>query len=146
MSDLKLVSPLLDGFVIGDPISNHDGVRCCPAMKENSDDKYIVKIISVPASQKQLDALLFTGAYKDAGAATEYFKTLAEDTVKEARLLQQLAKLEGFLSYEGWQIVPMEGSELGYDVYLLGSYKRSLEMYLRRNAMTHLNAVNLGID
>lgn len=146
MSELKLVSPLLDGFVIGDPISDHDGVRCCPAMKENSDDKYIVKIISVPASQKQLDALLLTGAYKDAGAAAEYFKELAEDTVKEARLLQQIAKLEGFLSYEGWQIVPMADNEIGYDVYLLGSYKRSLEKFLRRNTITHLSAVNLGID
>ncbi len=146
MSELKLISPLLDGFMMGDPISSHDGVRCCPAMKENSDDKYIVKIISVPASQKQLDALLLTGAYKDASAAAEYFKELAEDTVKEARLLQQLAKLEGFLSYEGWQIVPMEGDEVGFDVYLLGSYKRSLEKFLRRNTMTHLNAVNLGID
>ena len=146
MSELKLVSPLLDGFVMGDPISDHDGVRCCPAMKEDSDDKYIVKIISVPASQKQLDALLLTGAYSDAGAAAEYFKELAEDTVKEARLLQQIAKLEGFLPYEGWQIVPMEGNEIGYDVYLLGSYKRSLEKYLHRNTITHLSAVNLGID
>lgn len=146
MSELKLVSPLLDGFAMGDPITDHDGVRCCPAMKENSDDKYIVKIISVPASQKQLDALLLTGAYKDAGSAAEYFKELAEDTVKEARLLQQLSKLEGFLPYEGWQIVPMEGNELGYDVYLLGSYKRSLEKFLRRNTMTHLGAVNLGLD
>ena len=146
MSELKLVSPLLDGFVMGEPFSDRDGVRCCPAMKENSDDKYIVKIISVPASQKQLDALLFTGAYRDAGEAAEYFKTLAEDTVKEARLLQQLAKLEGFLPFDGWQIVPMEGNELGYDVYLLGSYKRSLEKFLRRNPMTHLGAINLGID
>ena len=121
MSELKLVSPLLDGFEMGEPISDHNGVRCCPAMKENSDDKYIVKIISVPASQKQLDALLLTGAYKNADAAAEYFKELAEETVKEARLLQQLAKLEGFLSYEGWQIVPMEGYDTGYDVYLLGS-------------------------
>lgn len=146
MSEQKLVSPLLDGFVMGDPMSSHDGVRCCPAMRENSDDKYIVKVISVPASQKQLDALLLTGAYKDAGAAAEYFKELADDTVKEARLLQQLAKLEGFLSYEGWQIEPMSDGKLGYDVYLLGSYKRSLEKFLRRNTMTHLSAVNLGID
>ena len=146
MSELKLISPLLDGFEIGDPISDHHGVRCCPAMKENSDDKYIVKIISVPASQKQLDALLLTGAYKDASAAAEYFKELAEDTIKEARLLQQLAKLEGFLSYEGWQIVPMDGYDTGYDVYLLGTYKNSLEKHMRRNTMTHLGVVNLGID
>lgn len=146
MSEIKLVSPLLDGFAIGDAISAHHGVRCCPAMKENSNDKYIVKIISIPASQKQLDALLLTGAYRDASAAADYFKALADDTVKEARLLQQLAKLEGFLSYEGWQIVPMEGNDVGYDIYLLGSYKNSLEKHLRRNTMTHLGAVNLGID
>ena len=146
MSDPKLVSPMLDGFMMGDPISDHDGVRCCPAMRENSDDKYIVKIISVPASQKQLDALLFTGAYRDSAAAAEYFKELADETVKEVRLLQQLSKLEGFLPYESWQVVPMEGEEVGYDVYLLGTYKRSLEKHLRRNPMTHLGAVNLGID
>ena len=146
MSEPKLVSPLLDGFMMGDPITDRNGVRCCPAMKENSDDKYIVKIISVPASQKQLDALLLTGAYKDAEAAAEYFKSLAEDTIKEARLLQQLSKLEGFLAYEGWQIVPMDDGETGFDVYLLGSYKRSLDKHLRRNPMTHLGAVNLGID
>lgn len=132
--------------MMGDPISSHDGVRCCPAMRENADDKYIVKIISVPASQKQLDALLLTGAYKSTADAAEYFKELAEDTVKEAKLLQQLSKLEGFLSYEDWQIVPMEGGNVGFDVYLLGSYKRSLEKHLRRNTMTHLSAVNLGID
>jgi len=146
LSELKLISPLLDGFAIGDPISDHNGVRCCPAMREGSDDKYIVKVISIPASQKQLDALLLTRAYKDAAAAAEYFKALADDTVKEARLLQQLAKLEGFLSYDGWQIVPMEGGETGYDVYLLSSYRRSLDKFLRRNTMTHLGAVNLGID
>ena len=146
MSELKLVSPLLDGFNIADAISDHDGVRCCPAMRENSDEKYIVKVISVPASQRQLDALLLTGAYKNAEAATEYFKSLADDIVKEARLLQQLAKLEGFLAYENWQIVPMDRNELGYDIYLLGTYKKSLDRFLRRNAMTHLNAVNLGID
>ena len=146
MSEQKLVSPLLDGFVMGDNISSHDGVRCYPAMKENSDDKYIVKIISVPASQKQLDALLLTGACEDAGAAMEYFKERAEEVVTEAELLLQLSKLEGFLPYENWQIVPMDNNRLGYEVYLVGSYKRSLEKFLSRNTMTHLAAVNLGLD
>ena len=79
MSDQKLISPLLDGFVMGDPLSSHDGVCCCPAMKENSDEKYIVKIISIPASQKELDALLLTGAYPDAASAVAYFKELTPE-------------------------------------------------------------------
>ena len=146
MSEFKLVSPLLDGFVVGDAISSHDGVSCYPAIRENSEEKYIVKVISVPANQKQLDALLLTGAYPDAASATDYFKEVAEDIAKETDLLNQLAKLEGFLGYENWQIVPMEGSRLGYQIYLLSPYKRSLEKYLRRHTMTHLGAVNLALD
>ena len=146
MSEFNLVSPLLDGFVMGDPISSHDGISCCPAIRENTGEKYIVKIISVPANQKQLDALLLTGAYPDVASATDYFKDVAEEISKEASLLKQLSKLEGFLGYEDWQIVPMEGSRLGYQIYLLSPYKRSLEKHLNRNTMTHLGAVNLGLD
>lgn len=145
MSEPKLISPLLDGFVIGNPMSNHDGVQCLPAMKENSEEKYIVKIISIPASQVQLEALLLTGAYKDPADAMDYFKETADKVIQEAESLQKLSKLEGFLSYEGWQIAPMENG-LGYQVYLLGTYKRSLEKYMRRNQLTHLEAINLSLD
>ena len=146
LSDPKLVSPLLDGFVLGAPMSSHDGIRCCPAMKENSDDKYIVKIISIPASQVQLDALLLTGAYKDPAAAMDYFKELADGIVSEAELLQKLSQLEGFLPFEDWQVEPVGENRLGYEVYLLSHYRRSLDKFTRRNAVTHLAAVNLGLD
>lgn len=146
MSELKLVSPLLDGFIMGNPMSDHDGIRCCPAMKENTDEKYIVKIISVPASQVQLDALLLTGAYKDPAEAMDYFKDVADSIVTEVETLNTLAKLEGFLPYEGIQIVPMEDGKLGYEIYLLSTYKRSLLRYTRKHPITHLEAVNLGLD
>ena len=58
MSEPKLISPLLDDFSMGAALSEHDGVRCYPALKENSEKKYIVKIVSIPASQSQVDALL----------------------------------------------------------------------------------------
>ena len=97
MSGSNLISPLLDGFVMGPPISSHHGIRCCPAMRHNSDSKYIVKIISVPASQSQLDALLLTGAYKDPGEAMDYFKALADEITAEADLLSRISAGEGFL-------------------------------------------------
>lgn len=146
MSEQKPITPLLDGFVVGNPMSIHNGVRCCPALKENTTEKYIVKIISVPASQVQLDALLLTGAYKDPAQAMDYFKEVANEIVKEAEFLNTAAKLEGFLPYEGWQIVPMEDGKLGYEVYLLSPYKRSLLRYMQKNPVTHLEAVNLGLD
>lgn len=146
MSEIKLISPLLDGFAMGNPMSSHDGVICCPAMKENSDQKYIVKIISIPASPRQLDALLLTGAYKDPAAAMDYFRELADGVTDEAVFLQQLSKMEGYLPYEGWQVTPMENGRLGYQVYLLSTYKRTLERHMRKSLMTHLGAVNLGLD
>ena len=146
MSEPKLVSPLLDGYIMGTPMSRHHGVCCSPALKENSEDKYIVKVISVPASQSQLDALLLTGAYKDAAAAMEYFKEVSDGIIEEAQTLTRLSKLEGFVPYTDWQLVPMENNDLGYDVYLISPYRMTLDKYMRRNLMTHLNAVNLGLD
>ena len=146
MSDPKIISPLLDGYKLGVPISEHDGVICYPAMKENSDNKYIVKIISIPASQVQLDALLLTGAYQDPADALDYFKAQADGIENEVQLLKKLSKLEGFLSYDSWQVEPMDENRLGYEFYLVSSYKRSLDKYMRRNSMTHLGAINLGLD
>ena len=146
MSESKLISPLLDGFAMGNPISEHNGIRCCPAIKENTDKKYIVKIISIPASQVQMDALLLAGAYKDPSDAMDYFREQSEEILKEAELLKNLSKLDGFLSYEGWQMEPITRHRLGYEIYLVGSYKRSLDRYIRHHAVTHLEAVNLGLD
>lgn len=145
MSEPKLISPMLDQFAMGDPISDHHGVRCCPAMKNESEDRYIVKIISIPASQTQLDALLLTGAYPDEASALTYFKELADGVTEEVQILSRLSQLEGFLPYEDLQIVPMEG-KTGYDVYLLSPYKRTLTRHFSRSPMTHLGAINLGLD
>lgn len=146
MSEPKQISPLLDGFTLGSPMSEHDGVRCCPAIKENTEKKYIVKVITIPASQVQLDALLLAGAYKDPEDAMAYYRRVGEDIMKEAELLKTLSSLDGFLSYDGWQMEPITRHRLGYELYLISSYKRSLEKYVRKNPVTHLDAINLGLD
>ncbi len=146
MSEPKIISPLLDGFSLGNPMNEHDGVKCCPAIKENTDKKYIVKIITIPATQAQLDAMLLAGAYKDPADAMAYYSRVGEEVMKEAELLKKLSKLEGFLSYEGWQMEPITKKRLGYEVYLVSSYKRSLDKYVRKNPVTHLEAINLGLD
>ena len=140
------VSPLLDGFTIGTPVNDHYGTCCYPAVKENSERKYIVKVISIPASQTQLDALLITGAYKNAAEAGDYFRQIAGSLVREVQLLQNLSRLEGFLPYEGCQVEPMQKNRTGYRIYLLSGFRLSLERYMHRHTVSHLEAVNLGID
>jgi len=145
LSEPKLISPMLDNFVMGGPISDHHGVRCCPAMEKDSDKRYIVKIISVPASRVQLDALLLTGACKSEADALSYFKNLAAEVEQEVSVLEKLSGMEGFIPYEACQVVPMD-NEVGFDVYLLSPYRKTLERHFRKHPMTHLAAVNLGLD
>lgn len=145
MTEPKLISPMLDDFEIGGPISDHDGVRCYPAMRKNSEERYIVKIISVPASQTKLDALLLTGAYPTKEAALGYFREIADEIADEKKVLDDLAQLEGFVPYTDIQIVPKD-DETGYDVYLLSEYRMTLERKIAKGPLTQLAAVNLGLD
>ena len=145
MSEPKLISPLLDGFVMGPSMSAHPGVRSCPAMPQDSDKRYIVKIISIPTSAEQLEAMVLTGAYSRQEDALTYFKDQADRIVDEIGVLKKLSSLEGFLPFEGWQLVD-KGNEPGYELYMLSPYKLSLEQLLKRHTMTQLNVVNLGLD
>ncbi len=145
MSEPRLISPLLDGCMIGEAISCHNGVRCCPAIRQSTGEKYIVKIISVPASQVQLDALLLTGAFENKEGALAYFAELAHDVLKEKDLLASLSRLEGFTGYTDAQVVAMEEG-IGFEVYLLSPYKRSMERIMATDTLTHLSVVNMGLD
>lgn len=145
MSEPRLISPMLDAFALGGPISSHSGVSCYPAMRADSDERYIVKTISVPASQVQLEALLLTGAYPDAEAARLYFKDLAKGIRSEIEILDKLAARRGFMTFLDSQIVPMDEG-VGYEIYLLNYYRRTLERHLKKEPLTHLSAINMGID
>ncbi len=145
MSDITRISPMLDNFDIGGSISEHNGVQCYPAMEKGTDSRYIVKSVSIPASQTQLDALLLTGAFSDATAALDYFKELADQIVGELETLKKLSESEGFLPYENWQSHAMDDG-IGFDIYMIGSYKQTLRKYCKKQPITHLGAVNLGLD
>ncbi len=142
---MTLVSPLLDGLTMGQPVNQHHGIQCCPALNEETNTRYMVKIISIPASQRQMEALLLTGAFPNELKAQEYFAQLADTVVQEAELLARLSRAEGYLAYQGSQIIKMQEG-VGFEVYLLAQYRESLEDQIRHTPITHLDAVNLGLD
>lgn len=145
MSSPKLHLPILKGYLLGEAMSCHDGVRCYPAIKRGTDEKYILKIISFPDCPDRLDALLLTGAVADKKAALAYFNGLAKDMLGQTDILHELSHQEGFVPYLDGQIDAMD-TEDGYEVYLLGTYKRSLERMLRTEAMTHADVIHMGLD
>lgn len=146
MSEFKPVSPLLDGFTIGTPVNDHFGICCYPAVNTDTNRKYILKVIALPASQSQADALLYTGAFKNASQISEYFHSAAQEIEKEVESLRKLSRQSFFLPFEGCQIEPMEHNLIGHQVFLLSCFRLSLEKYMHRKTITHLEAVNLGID
>ena len=145
MSEPRYISPMLDGFSLGEAISDHSGVECYPAMRDDSDKRYIVKKISLPASQVQVEALLLTGVFRDENAVRSYYEELAQSIGQEVRTLNALAEQRGFVPCQEYQIVPMEFGT-GFEVHLLSRYRKTLERHTRKGPMTHLGAVNLGID
>ena len=145
MSIPKSVSPLLDNILIGDAISEHHGIRCYPAMHKDTGDKYIVKVISLPPSQTQVDALKLAGVVSDDDSIRQYFQARSIETITEIETLQSLSRHEGFLPCEGYQLVPSEDG-LGFDIYILSPYRRSLERQFTKRPFTQLDAINLGMD
>lgn len=145
MSSPKLNLLMLRQYLLGDQMSSHDGVLCYPALKRGTEDKYIVKVISIPASQSKVEALLLTGAMSGKEAAMEYFLRLARDVEKQTDILRNLSHQEGFAPYADCHIAPMEG-DVGYHVYLLGTYKHSLERIFASDVLTHADVTNLGLD
>ena len=145
MSSPKLHLSILKGFLVGEALSSHNGVRCYPAIARDTEEKYILKIISVPDCPDRLEALLLTGALADKKAALDYFKTQAQDILSQVDILKQLGQQEGFWPYLDGQLDQMEEGT-GYEVYLLGTYKHALDKILTASPMTHADAIQMGLD
>ena len=106
---------------------------------------YILKHISVPESQTQVEALIYTGAAESEEAAQKYYEQVVADYQKELDTLEALSSSPNLDCYRSYQIEPKEDA-VGYDVYLLAEHRKTLKDYLSDNAMTQLTAVNLGMD
>ena len=145
MPEPKKISPLLDNMILGDAISEHNGIRCYPVMHTHTNEKFILKVISIPSSKTKLEALLLTGALENEDAAKAYFQQRAKELTEELDALNQLSRQEGFLCCEGYQVVSSEDG-VGYEIYILNRYKRTLERYMSKHTLTQLDALNLGLD
>lgn len=145
MSDFKMVSPLLDHMAIEAEVSGHAGCRCYQLRAISGGERYILKVLSVPASENQVSALILSGAYSDEAAVHEYYGGVAETIRQELKAGQKLSETGSFVGAKDFQIEPKE-SGVGYHVYILYPLHAPLSDYMADNTLTHLRAVNLGLD
>ena len=144
MAEFHAPEALLRGMIPGRCIASGDGVSCYELTHEATGQQFVLKHISIPAAPEKLEALILSGAYADQAEAARYYKHVAEDFVDEIRCNQALdcPNILRFLSYK---LEPKE-SGVGYDLYVVTAKHRTLQQYREENAMSHLTAVNLGLD
>lgn len=143
MPELRADSPIMDGLIAGQCFTEHDGVHCYPAIRRETGEKYIIKVISVPATDAQVEAMLLAGAFESREAAKPYFQTLAQEVVTETKTLNSLSLLEGFV---GCEQVYCEEMETGYQICILTPYRECAETMLKNEALTHAQALGLALD
>ena len=141
----RLISPILDGFQLNETISRRDGVLCCAATEIASGKRFAVQILSLPASVVQMDALIMTGAFSDRSSANSYFKEQARGILNEVKTLRYMATLGGFSDFDCVQVVPGENG-CGFDIYMLSPWQNSLQDELKRQDLTQLEVLNMGLD
>jgi serine/threonine protein kinase len=138
------VSPLLDAMEVGECFARHDGASCYYIRHPESGREFVLKHISVPAGEGQVEALLLTGAYANEQEADAYYRKEAEALVQEAENRKRLLDCPYILPFLGVQMEKKEG--VGYEIYAVLPKRNSLETYLNENAVSHLRGINMGID
>ena len=145
MSTPRLVSPILDGFQLNETISCRSGAICRAVTEQQSGHRSVLKIVSIPASDSQMDALLMTGAFTNRADANSYFKEQARSMLNEVKMLRHMTTLGGFTDFDSVQVIPADNG-CGYDIYMLSPMRESMQQMLQKEDLTHLEVLNLGLD
>lgn len=144
MSEMKPISPLTEGFRMGESFSDHGRTQCFYLTRSETEEQFVLKHISIPESETKAEALILTGAVADEAGANEYYKAIAAEISQEAKILQTLSDKGIMAGVVGHQLQPKEG--MGFDVYVLMNRMKSLQSFLQDKAITQLQALNCGID
>lgn len=144
MSELKPVSPLLDGMELIRPLAENGASRLW-LLRHAGGEAFILKQVSIPESQTQVEALLITGAAANEEEALRYYEQRAADYEDSLKALAPLRGSSNCATYLGYQVCAREEG-VGFELYLLSERYVTLPEYLNENAMTHLRALNLGLD
>ena len=145
LPELKMISPLLSNMELVQCISHRGGTSVYIVKSTKSNQSYYLKQIRIPESQKQVDALMFTGAAATVEDAQNYYKQVAADYQAELETLEKLSASPNIGCYRSYQIEPKEDG-VGFELYLLAEYRQTLSDVLAKTPMTQSGAVNLGLD
>ncbi len=102
-----------------------------------------LKVISIPQSQRDADALRSTGM--DEASIGEYYKELAAQLMNELRTMEQLKGHTNIVSYEDHEI-RKKANGIGWDLYIRMELLTPLSKYMLAHSMGREEIIRLGID
>lgn len=144
MPELKMISPLLDHLAVEREAGEHNG-RSCFILRNPASERFVLKRMSVPASDSQIRALILSGAYPSEEAVHEYYTRVVADIRQELDKGRELAAGGHYAGALDYQIEPKD-TGVGYDVYILYPLYIPLSDFLSKSTISNLRAVNLGLD
>lgn len=145
MAEFNLNTELLTNMEIQQCLSRRGSTSVYLVKSTKSEQQYVLKHISVPEHQKQVDALIFSGAAADEQAAQLYYQQVVSDYQQELEQMEALASSPNLRCFRSYEIKPKENA-VGFDVFLLAEERQTLDGYLKENALTQTGAVNLAMD
>lgn len=102
-----------------------------------------IKVITIPSDNAEIDALRSEGMTID--DARRYFKEIAEDFVKEIKLMNILRGAPNIVYAEGFNILE-HNDGVGCDIFIRMELLTSFKEHLERTDMSVGDVIDLGID
>ncbi len=130
-------------YSLGEAFSSREGICCYPATDRDNGNRYIVKVHSFPAKAATTEAFLLTGAFPNIEKINAYYREQARQLCKQAAVLNALSYSDYFSHFTVCQTE--QKSDLGYDVWLLSPYRRSLAALLNKVNLSREDIIELGI-
>ena len=102
-----------------------------------------IKIISIPASEAEIDTLRSEGL--DMQATKTHFHTIVNDFVNEIRLMVSLEGRPNIVNVKDYKVVEKKG-EFGWHIFILMELLTPFAVYTCDHQMTEAEVIKLGCD
>lgn len=145
MIDPRQITPLLTNTTVDKRLAKGPGGDVYLVTRRVDDKKLALKHLSIPVSDSETQALIYSGAVKNESQAQRYYESKVKDLKAELLLINNIKNSTNLLKFRGYQ-VDQKFIGSGYDVYLLSDYCQNLTDYIAAHPLTKLEALNLAID
>ncbi len=145
MIDPRQITPLLTNTIVNRKLAKGPAGDVYLVTRRMDDKQLALKHLSIPASEAQTQALIYSGAVKTETQAHRYYENQVKDLKAELLQINNIKNGSNILKFRGYQ-VDQKFIGSGYDVYLLSDYCKNLTEYVAEHPLTKLEALNLAID